>query len=111
MCWNCAQGAVFMRFPRLFLVLLFCGFVFIALMDGPVVFGQIAASLRGRVLDPSGAGVPNASVELTESAKNVHLSTTTSTTGDYLFTNLNPGLYGVSVAASGFQRLDHTGIS
>jgi hypothetical protein len=100
-----------MKVPRIFFGLVFSGFVFVAMMDGPVVFAQIAASLRGRVLDPSGAGVPNASVELTESAKNVHLSTTTSTTGDYLFTNLNPGSYGVSVAASGFQRLDHTGIS
>jgi Carboxypeptidase regulatory-like domain len=100
-----------MRFPRICLALLSPGLVFIALMDGPVAFAQIAASLRGRVLDPSGAGVPNASVQLTESAKNVHLSTTTSTTGDYLFTNLNPGSYGVSAAASGFQRLNHTGIS
>ncbi len=99
-----------MKFPRIF-TLFFAGFVSVALMHGSAAFAQIAASLRGRVLDPSGAGVPNASVQLTESAKNVHLSTTTSTTGDYLFTNLNPGSYGVSVAASGFQRLDHTGIS
>ena len=100
-----------MRFPRIFSILVFAGFVSVALMDGSAALGQIAASLRGRVLDPSGAGIPNASVELIESAKNVHLSTTTSTTGDYLFTNLNPGSYSVSVAASGFQRLEHTGIS
>ena len=48
------------------------------------VFGQIAAGLRGAWSDPSGAGVPNAQVELTESAKNVHLPSTTSSSGRLL---------------------------
>ena len=77
----------------------------------PRVFAQIAANLRGRVLDPSGAGVPNANVELIESAKNVHQSTSTSSTGDYLFTNLNPGTYRLVVKASGFKTLERTSIT
>src|SRR6266566_960487 len=89
----------------------FSGFVFLVLIAGSVSFAQIAAGLRGRVLDPSGAAVANAHVELIESAKNVHQSTTTSSTGDYLFTNLNPGSYGVVVAAPCFQTLHHTGIT
>src|SRR6266403_4119612 len=87
------------------------GFLFCVLTAGPLSFAQIAASLRGRVLDPSGAAVGNAHVELIESAKNVHQSTTTSSTGDYLFTNLIPGTYEVDVAAPGFQALHHTGIT
>src|SRR3981081_4428431 len=81
------------------------------LIAGSVSFAQIAAGLRGRVLDSSGAAVANAHVELIESAKNVHQSTTASSTGDYLFTNLNPGSYEVVVAAPGFQTLHHTGIT
>src|SRR3981189_1582725 len=83
----------------------FLGFLFFVLTSGSVSFAQIAAGLRGRVLDPSGAAVANAHVELIESAKNVHQATTASSTGDYLFTNLNPGSYEVVVGAPGFQTL------
>jgi hypothetical protein len=86
-------------------------FVSLVLIFGSSAFAQIAASIRGRVLDPSGAAVANARVQLTESAKNVHQSTATSNTGDYVFTNLNPGLYEVVVSAAGFQTLSHTGIT
>ncbi|HTC76795.1 MAG TPA: TonB-dependent receptor [Edaphobacter sp.] len=89
----------------------FSGILFFVLVTGSTSFAQIAAGLRGRVLDPSGAAVANAHVELIESAKNVHQSTTASSTGDYLFTNLNPGSYEVVVAAPGFQTLHHTGIT
>jgi hypothetical protein len=86
-------------------------YLLLVLVNGPDSFAQIAANLRGRVLDPSGAAVPNAHVDLTESAKNVHQSTTTSSTGDYLFPNLNPGSYAVAVTAPGFEKLNHTGIT
>ncbi len=80
-------------------------------MSGSAAFGQIAADLRGRVLDPTGAVVAHARVELTESSTNVRQSTTSSSTGDYVFTHLNPGVYSVSVTASGFKTLDHSGIT
>jgi len=96
----------FFRFVISFLILLSIGLLF-----GTSAQAQIAANLRGRVLDPSGAGVPNAKVDLTETAKNTHQTTASSSTGDYLFTNLNPGTYSVSVSASGFQRLEHSGIT
>src|SRR6195952_870083 len=92
-------------------VRIFSRFVFFVLIVESVSFAQIAAGLRGRVLDPSGAAVANAHVELIESAKNVHQSTTASSTGDYLFTNLNPGSYEVVVGAPGFQSLHHMGIT
>src|SRR5260370_9575859 len=104
---SCVSGAAFsMKFFRAFF-----GFLFFALIAGSVSFAQIAAGLRGRVLDPSGAAVANAHVELIESAKNVHQATTASSTGDYVFTNLNPGPYEVFVGASGFHSLHHTGIT
>ncbi|MEO6805594.1 MAG: carboxypeptidase-like regulatory domain-containing protein [Edaphobacter sp.] len=78
---------------------------------GAAAFAQIAADLRGRVIDPSGASVANAHVELTESETNIHQRTMTSSTGDYVFTHLNPGSYSVKVMAAGFKTLDHTGIT
>src|SRR6201989_3077114 len=95
-----------MKFYRVF-----WGFGLFISVAASVSFAQIAAGLRGRVLDPSGAAVANAHVELIESAKNVHQSTTASSTGDYLFTNLNPGSYEIVVAAPGFQNLHHSGIT
>jgi hypothetical protein len=72
---------------------------------------QIAADLHGRVTDASGAGVPNAQVVLTEASTNAHRQTTTSGSGDYAFSHLNPGAYQVDVAANGFKRLSRNGIN
>jgi hypothetical protein len=72
---------------------------------------QIAADLQGRVLDSTGAAIANASVTLTETATNVHQQTTTSSSGDYFFTHLNPGVYQVDVTAAGFQRLSRSDIT
>jgi hypothetical protein len=74
-------------------------------------FAQIAADLRGRVLDPSGAAVANARVELTETSTNIRQSTISSSSGDYIFTHLNPGEFSLSVTATGFQQLNRTGIT
>jgi Carboxypeptidase regulatory-like domain/TonB dependent receptor len=100
-----------MKFSRFFPTF----FLFVILsfesVGGSAAFGQIAADLRGRVLDPSGAVVANAQVQLTNSSTNVRQVTTSSSTGDYLFTHLNPDTYSVSVTASGFRTLEHSGIT
>ncbi len=73
--------------------------------------GQVTAALRGRVFDPSGAAVPNARIELTENATNVRQQTTTSASGDYFFTDLNPGSYKVDATANGFNPLERSAIT
>ncbi|HEY0796874.1 MAG TPA: TonB-dependent receptor, partial [Acidisarcina sp.] len=92
--------------PRIIIV----SFLWAALSAAPSL-GQIAADLRGRVLDPSGAVVPNATVEITSTATNTHQTAATSNTGDYTFTNLNPGTYNIDVTATGFAHLTRTGIT
>ncbi|WP_109485710.1 TonB-dependent receptor [Occallatibacter savannae] len=71
---------------------------------------QIAADLRGRVLDPAGSAVPNATVDLTQSATNTRISTLTSRSGDYSFTNLTPGVYQLDVNSPGFAHLTRGGV-
>jgi hypothetical protein len=100
------QERLFMKSFRVFLV-----FLLIYSIHGPVSLAQIATGLRGRVLDPSGAGVANAHVELIETATNVRQSTTSSSTGDYLFTQLKPTTYRVVVSAAGFETLNRTHIT
>jgi hypothetical protein len=77
----------------------------------PSAFAQIAADLRGRVLDPSGAAIPDANVSLTAAATGIQQRTLTSASGDYRFTNLNPGSYSIDVTAATFQHLHRTGIT
>src|SRR5580700_1325496 len=83
----------------------------LALLLCPAALAQITADLRGRVFDPSGAAIPNAYVSLTQTATAIRQQTTTSATGDYLFTNLNPGVYSLDVTATGFQHLQRSGIT
>jgi hypothetical protein len=99
-------GADFMKLHRLS-----CALFLLVLMDGAIASAQIAADLKGRVFDPSGGAIASAPVELVESSTNLHQSTTTSSSGDYLFIHLNPGSYRLEVKAPGFKNLNREGIT
>ncbi|WP_348267504.1 TonB-dependent receptor [Edaphobacter paludis] len=86
-------------------------FILFVLIGASSAFAQIAADIRGRVLDSSGAAVAHAQVELTEPSTNLHQVTVTSGAGDYLFTHLNPGSYRLDVTAPGFRHLSRTGVT
>src|SRR5256885_3034625 len=62
-------------------------------------------SLRVQVNDPTGRAVPNASITLT-SPPAPPKSGRTDVQGQYLFRNLEPGDYRVSIAAKGFAPFD-----
>jgi hypothetical protein len=72
---------------------------------------QIAAELRGRVLDTSGAAVANAQIELTQSSTSQHQATISTNSGDYVFINLAPGSYRIVASAPSYQHLTRTGIT
>ena len=93
--------------PRRVLAVLFS----LALAGASTASAQIAAELTGRVLDPAGAAVRNAHVELTNQDTGVSLSTVTTSSGDYVFINLAPGSYRINVTATGFSTLDRRGIT
>ncbi len=78
---------------------------------GLAASAQVAGKLTGRALDPSGAAIANAQIELTESATNVHQSAVTTNSGVYVFINLKPGLYRIDAAAAGFSHLTRTEIT
>jgi hypothetical protein len=70
-----------------------------------VVFAQSdRGTIRGTVTDPTGAVVPNARVVLTGTETGETRETTTSDDGIYVFPELRPAIYQVSVEATGFQR-------
>lgn len=62
-----------------------------------------SGDITGTVTDPSGAAVPNATVTLKSNETGQSQTATTSSTGAYRFSLLNPGSYTVTAAAQGFQ--------
>jgi hypothetical protein len=59
-------------------------------------------TVAGGVTDQSNAVVPAAAVTLTDTSTNTARSTTTNKDGRYVFVDVTPGIYDISVAKSGF---------
>lgn len=68
-------------------------------------------SLTGAITDASGAAVPGASVEVANLATGVVKQTTTNERGIYLFGDLQPGVYKVTVKAKAFSTVTSEGLS
>jgi len=64
---------------------------------------QYSSSIQGVITDSSGAALAGASVELRNLDTGIKLTTTTSSSGNYSFTNLAPGRYVVRAEAKGLQ--------
>jgi len=67
-------------------------------------FAQFTASIQGLVEDPTGAGVPKATVRLVNANTQITGETTTDSAGNYRFVSLAPGRYRVTVEAAGFSK-------
>ena len=61
------------------------------------------ADVVGTVTDASGAVVPNAKVTVTNAGTGISRIMQSSSTGDYIFTNLQVGTYKVKVELAGFK--------
>src|SRR5256884_2375131 len=66
-------------------------------------YTTLSRSLRGQVLDPAGAVVPNAEVTVTNQETGVSVKVTTTSAGTYALPSLIPGVYKISVEARGFK--------
>lgn len=73
---------------------------------------DITGSIAGTVTDPSGAGVPNAKVTVTNTDRNAVLRTVaTDQGGNYSAPLLPIGTYALDIAAAGFKTARRTGIT
>jgi hypothetical protein len=77
--------------------------VFFFLFAGVAYAQKSTGEIKGRVMDPSNAVVPQAAVTAKDLATNLVFTATTGADGSYLIPNLLPGSYDVSVTAAGFQ--------
>jgi hypothetical protein len=67
--------------------------------------------LNGRVTDETGAGVPDAAVQVTNAATGVERRTVTNERGLYSVPNLIPGPYQISLHKVGFKPVSRSGIT
>jgi Carboxypeptidase regulatory-like domain len=72
---------------------------------------QITGSIRGTVVDPSGAVVQKASVSARQTETGLTRTTTTGRDGAYILLELPVGHYQLQVEATGFQSYAQEGIS
>lgn len=67
------------------------------------VFAQATTQVTGTVSDPSGGVIPNASIEIENTATGVKRSGTSDQSGSYAFLQVAPGTYRFTIKANGFR--------
>src|ERR1700684_665235 len=81
------------------------GFLFLPL--SPQASGQSnAGTIRGSVLDPSGAAIKSATVQIQNPVSRYSQSTQTDGQGNFVFANIPYNPYHVSAVAAGFQSAE-----
>ncbi len=80
--------------------------IFTLLLGIAQIFAQssVTGAITGKVSDPQGAVVPNATLTVTNIATNSILTATTSNDGGFRVTNLQPGIYSVESSVQGFAQ-------
>src|SRR5258706_11757838 len=78
----------------------------ILMVMSSTAWGQTSTgTIRGTLLDPTGATVPGAEVKVTNLATNVTTTVTSTGAGVYVIPGLIPGDYRVEVGVSGFKSI------
>ncbi len=86
-----------MRIPRFVLVLS------AVLLAVPAAMGQSQGSIRGLIVDPTGAPVPEAGLTLTSEATGIERIATGGARGEFTLSNLPPGSYRVLIEQAGYR--------
>jgi sarcosine oxidase gamma subunit len=71
---------------------------------------SISGVVQGTITDKAGAVVPNATVELVNTATNETKATTTNATGEYTLPNVPPGTYTLKISKGGFATVTFANI-
>jgi len=86
--------------------------VALMLISPTICYAQyhVNGSISGTVTDPSGAAVPGAKVTATNTLNGTRQSTETSSAGSYLFSDMAPATYTISVEKEGFKKYEAQGV-
>lgn len=67
--------------------------------------------ITGAVADSTGARIPGAQLKITNNATGITTKTTSTSTGDYSVSTLDPGTYTITISAAGFQSLSQKNVT
>lgn len=73
-------------------------------------FGQDRGTISGSILDSSGAGVPAASVHVSNPSTGLTQTVTSGSKGEYTLSSLPPGVYRLSVEKEGFRKAESSSV-
>jgi hypothetical protein len=76
----------------------------------PLAAQTTTGTIAGAVLDPQGATVPDAKVTARNIAQNTVTSTTTDRNGEFLFTQMLPATYTITIEKQGFRKVEQTNV-
>lgn len=82
----------------------------ILLLWSPAFSQGTRGEIEGRITDPTGASIPNATVTVTDTLRGTKTTVKTNTAGAYTVTQLLPSTYSVSAAATGFRTAVHSAL-
>src|SRR6516164_8525540 len=85
-------------------------FIIVFLMFQISAWAAVTGRIAGTVTDPSGAGVPEVAVTLTNTAQGIQTKTKTDSKGDYSVPSLPVGTYDILFEADGFRSEKRTGL-
>ncbi len=92
---------------RMQLLATFAALVFVGTLSGQGLTGQ----LSGEISDPSHASLANADVQIINRETNQTRDTKTDNSGHFVFSELLPGTFNLSVSAPGFKRFEQQNIA
>jgi hypothetical protein len=86
-------------------------FLLLGALAAPAAAQVLYGSLTGNVTDSSGAAIPNAKVEVSNTGTGIAKSAATNERGVYFFNDLQPGTYKVTVSAPSFGGQARQGVA
>ncbi|HEX5081062.1 MAG TPA: carboxypeptidase-like regulatory domain-containing protein, partial [Blastocatellia bacterium] len=91
---------------RLYCFLIICVLALAAATNAQTTSG----SITGNVTDPQLSAVTGATVSVTDEARSLTLTATTDKEGRFVFPQVPPGSYKLTVEAAGFKKMERTGL-
>ena len=89
-----------------------CVLLFVCLLaSAPVLAQSSTGTVSGRLVDPSGAAIAGAEVRLINEATKDSRRAASNNDGDFVFLDVAPGTFTVSVQVTGFKRLDKSNLN
>src|SRR6266850_1951905 len=81
------------------------------ILAGGAAYGQgLTGSISGNVSDPSGSPIPGSDITLTNIATTQARQTRSDANGDFVFTQILPGTFKMTVSANGFKRYEQNDV-